>query len=119
MPMKCAMFGKGEIRNINPESDRPIYIAFANDSSNVYSADGKLFQVVSPTLKLLNIPFTEGMEVECDIYGSGAVAQVVQGLHENNKIIIVLFDNGTGKRYTFDGRIDNDANQTLFPKYEI
>lgn len=116
-PVSCIVNGKGEIFRLSPEMTYAIYAGFDTGREVSFTVDGKeVEQDANPTLKLLNIPFTEGLEVECDIFGSGTVCNAKgNGSHP----IGVFFNSGVLEVYTADGRINKDANQTLFPKYEI
>jgi len=114
MRMKCAMYGEGELTSL---SDGSVAISLKiNERYIRYFNDGRYTNGALPTLKLLNIPFTEGLEVECDIYGKGLVIAANDAV---DLPIVVSFDKGLTEAYTADGRINQYANQTLFPKYEI
>jgi len=105
------IYGDGKITVIDNSEYLPIGVTYDNGTEFGYFADGEIFRN-----KLLNIPFTEAMEVECDIYGSGTVCNAKgNGSHP----IGVFFNSGVLEVYTADGRINKDANITLFPKYEI
>jgi len=115
--VSCIVNGLGYIDYIDRNSDTYPIVCEFNRGQLSYTKDGKeVNSDYSPTLKLLNIPFTEAMEVECDIYGSGTVCNAKgNGSHP----IGVFFNSGVLEVYTADGRINKDANITLFPKYEI
>lgn len=111
MRMKCAISGEGNIQfTTNP--DYPLQF-----KSKTYTEDGKILLSVNilPTLKLIGEPFTQGLGVDCDIFGGGVVRSIYEGI----KSVYVLFENGHEQVYTSDGRIFPKANITLFPKYEI
>jgi len=121
MRMKCAMYGEGEVVSLSKNKAFSIRICFRGDNLEDYLEDGKYLHDRITKLKLLNIPFAEGMEVECDIYGSGVVKTVLP----NEEALLdcfnieVEFTNGVIETYTLDGRINLHANQTLFPKFTI
>jgi len=119
MRMKCAMHGEGDISAVaNKKEFYPIMIFFEGEKEHrVYTEDGRFDFHCNSTIKLLNIPFTEDMEVECDIYGSGVVTKI----HENimYQKVQVSFSGKLDQYYTEDGRINTSANQTLFPKFTI
>jgi len=119
MRMKCAMHGEGDISAIGAKKEYyPIMVFHESDREHrIYTEDGRFDFHCNPTLKLLNIPFTEGMEVECDIYGSGKVNRIYESTAKYP--VYVIFETGDEIVYTLDGRISQNANQTLFPKYEI
>jgi hypothetical protein len=111
----CAIQGNGVIDSFDYDDDLAINIRSDKGAILHYWKDGNFGLQYKPTLKLLNIPFTEGLEVECDIFGSGVVSSIYEGI----KSVYVLFENGHEQVYTSDGRIFPKANITLFPKYEI
>ncbi len=119
MKAQCVINGIGTIEDCTEDgSIYPIGVDFPSHFIT-FTREGREHEdQANPTLKLLNIPFTEGLEVECDIFGKGVVYHVSS---ESNtmKYVSVRFDNDVLKSYTLDGRIGTKANQTLFPKYEI
>jgi len=118
MRMKCAMHGEGDISAVaNKKEFYPIMIFFEGEKEHrVYTEDGRFDFHYNSTIKLLNIPFTEGLEVECDIYGSGVVIQVLKnGTYQ----VEVKFESGDIHSYLHDGRFTERANITLFPKFTI
>jgi hypothetical protein len=117
MCMKCATYGEGKITALHSGGNRDIALKIG-ESYYKYFNDGRYHNGTLPTLKLLNIPFTEGLEVECDIYGKGVVYAVNPDKDTALSILVQLAD-GRFIHYTLDGRIDLKANQTLFSKYEI
>jgi len=118
MRMKCAMYGECTITKVGTMLDTfpVILVSDIEDLEVQYTYKGQYNIGLKPTLKLLNIPFTDDMEVECDIYGSGVVTHINT---DPVKPIGVLFDNGDVAYYLTDGRISPSANQTLFPKFTI
>jgi len=112
MRMTHPIYGNGTISTIDNSEYLPIGVTYDNGTEFGYFAEGEIFRN-----KLLNIPFTEGMEVECDIYGLGVVAKI----HENIMCqkVQVSFSGKLDQYYTEDGRINTSANQTLFPKYNL
>jgi len=117
----CAIQGNGVIDSFDYEDDLAINIKSERGAILHYWRDGNFGLQYKPTLKLLNIPFTEGLEVDCLIYGSGVVKTVLP----NEEALLdcfnieVEFSNGVIETYTLDGRINLHANQTLFPKFTI
>jgi len=109
----CAIQGNGVIDSFDYEDDLAINIKSERGAILHYWRDGNFGLQYKPTLKLLNIPFTEGLEVECDIYGGG----VVRAVSEDK--MTVYFDVDVYRNYTLDGRIDHKAHKTLFPKFTI
>lgn len=118
MRMKCAMYGEGVLKNVSTMIDTfPIsFISDLEDLEHQYTYKGQYNIGLIPTLKLLNIPFTEGLEVECDIYGKGLVIAANDAV---DLPIVVSFDKGLTEAYTADGRINQYANQTLYPQFTI
>lgn len=115
MRMKCALYGEGIITSLERGDDRSIVLNI-NERYHRYFNDGRLENGTLPTLKLLNIPFTEGMDVECDIYGKGVVIQIVKhGLYQ----VEVEFENGDIHSYLPDGRFTENANITLYPQFIV
>jgi len=119
MRMKCTFLGSGHISHIRKGNiSFPIKLSLDGGSNYDFTKEGRYLLSSNPTLKLLNIPFTEGLEVECDIYGSGVVYAVNPDTDTMLSILVQLAD-GRFIHYTLDGRIDLKANQTLFPKFTI
>jgi len=117
MAVKCLVGGKGKIVKIHQDEEYCIELSLDNGKEFGYLKDGSNGYSLNPTLKLLNIPFTEGLEVECDIYGSGKVNRIYESTAKYP--VYVIFETGDEIVYTLDGRISQNANQTLFPKFTI
>lgn len=117
MSMWCAIKGNLAIQRIDTKLAYPIILNAGGLETVTYHEDGSHFTGFNPTLKLLSIPFTEGLEVECDIYGKGKVIKLFE--RTDNYPVIVAFDNAKDASYTLDGRIDILANQTLYPQFTI
>lgn len=116
MAAKCLIKGNLTIESVLPHLSYPIMAKAEDEQSFVYLSDGSYERDMQPTLKLLNIPFTEGLEVECDLYGKGVVSLIDTG---SPLPVMVFFESNYTETYTIDGRITRDANITLYPKYEI
>lgn len=112
MRMKCATYGEGRITALHPYYYRGIVLRIG-ECYYKYFNDGRYHNGTLPTLKLLNTAFTEGLEVECCIYGEGTVC----GVSESQ--VNVFFASGALQPYTLDGCIGQYANQTLFPKFTV